>query len=166
MAVRGWPAFGQGPGLGDEISPEFLVVGDAPGELPILVVLGPDNADKIDGKGAALVGQLEEGVLGVGTRFPENDDAGGYLDRPAVGGHGLAVAFHIKLLNMGGQFRQRRGVRDDGLFPVSQKIIVPDADQGRRQGHVLLRRGGQGVDVHVMGALQERHKPVIPQIEA
>jgi len=65
------------------------------------------------------VGELKKGVLGIGSGFSEDDRTGFNVQRIAVFANRLAVAFHVKLLDMRGKPAQRRGIGNDPLGFVS-----------------------------------------------
>src|SRR5207249_6869966 len=55
----------------------------------------------------ALVQQLEEGVLAIVAGLTPDDRRGLPLDRLAIERHGLAVALHLELLQVGREAAQR-----------------------------------------------------------
>lgn len=87
----------QGLGLSKVVGGQHLlvhVVGDR------VVRLGSQDEVGWDQLGA-LVDQLEEGVLGIGTRLAEQDRAGCVFGGRAIGGNALAVRLHGQLLEVG-----------------------------------------------------------------
>ena len=105
----------------------------------------------------ALVDQLVEGVLAVGTRFAPEDRAGLVVYALGVAVDGLAVGFHVGLLEVGGQAVQVLVVREHRIAGSTEEVIVPHADEGENHRHVLVGRGGLEVLIHLIGALVELH---------
>ncbi|AUS50021.1 hypothetical protein CAB90_01069 [Mycobacterium tuberculosis] len=101
-------------GLGEEVAHQQIM--HAAGALGgRQVVEGLSKADEIGWhQPGALVQQLVEGVLAVGSRFTPKDFTGVGADRAAVGARGLAVGFHGQLLKVGRKTRQVIGIRQHG----------------------------------------------------
>ena len=70
----------------------------------IHLVLWLEHTDEIDGEGFSLVGQLEKRVLRIGARFAENHRTSRFAKQASFCIHRFPVAFHVQLLDMGGQF--------------------------------------------------------------
>ena len=84
-------------------------VGDGEVLLRLVAAGGIHRQQEIErGARAALVQQLEEGMLGVVARLAPDHRAGGDVDRAAIEPHGLAVAFHLELLQVGAGSARRR----------------------------------------------------------
>jgi len=82
-------------------------LGQAVGEQTAVVAgqrkVGFAEGDEVAGdQFAALVQQLEKGVLAVGAGRAPEDGSGGDVDRQALAVDVLAVAFHLQLLQVGG----------------------------------------------------------------
>jgi hypothetical protein len=89
----------EGLGLCEEVGGEHALV-----LVAVDGVVGLDSEDEVGGNElGALVEELEEGVLRVGTGLTEEDGTGGVLDVVAAAGDGLAVGFHGELLEVGGE---------------------------------------------------------------
>ena len=86
----------QGFGLGKEVGEQLLVV---IANLVVAVGRGDEVARNHLG---ALMDQLVEGVLAVRTRFTPKDRAGLVVHSLAFAVDGLAVGFHVGLLEVGG----------------------------------------------------------------
>lgn len=103
----------------------------------------------------ALVDQLIEGVLAVGTRLTPDDGAGLVVNRLAVAIHVLAVGLHVALLEVGREAVHVLIVRQDGFGLGTVEVVVPQTDQRQQHRHVLLIGGSGEVHVHLEGALQQ-----------
>ena len=90
----------------------------------------------------ALVDELIKSMLAVGARLAPDDGAGGIVHETAVRGHGLAVAFHVALLKIGGEPRQILVVGQDGVGLGAEVVAVPDAEQAHDDRDIFLQRRG------------------------
>ena len=72
---------------------------------------------------------LEERVLGVGARLAPDHRRGRKVDALAVERHGLAVALHLELLQIGGQPREALVVGQHGERRQIEEGAVPGAEQ-------------------------------------
>src|ERR1035441_2936604 len=100
-------------------------------------ILRLDGREEIGGNPlGALVDELVKGVLAVRARLAPDDRPGDGLDRLAVAGDALAVAFHVALLEVGGEAVHVLVVGENGLGARAEEIVVPDAEQaeGERPG--------------------------------
>lgn len=86
----------------------------------------------------ALVNQLIEGVLAVGPRFTPNDGPRAPGDRFTFSVDPFAVAFHIPLLEIGGEAVEVLVVGKDGVGLSIVKVVVPDAEQGKGHGQIFF----------------------------
>ena len=100
----------QGFGLCKEVGEQLLEV---VAHLVVAVGRGDEVARNHLG---ALVDELVEGVLAVRTRFAPEDRAGLVIDAQGVAVNGLAVRFHVGLLEVGGKAVQVLVVREHGLI--------------------------------------------------
>ena len=82
--------------------------------------------------------QLIEGVLTVGARFTPDDRARAPGDGFTFSVDSLAVAFHISLLEVGGEAVEILVVGKDGVGLGIVKVVVPDAEKGKGHGQVLF----------------------------
>ncbi len=104
-----------------------------------------DEVDRHDP--GALVEQLVERVLAVRAGFAPHDRSGVVAHPRPVEGHGLAVRFHVELLEIRREAGELLGVRQHRLRRVSQHVAVPDADQTEERRRVRLERRAEEVFV-------------------
>ncbi len=105
----------------------------------------------------ALVDELVEGVLAVRARFTPEDRAGLVVHALGIAVNGLAVGFHVGLLEVGGEAVQVLVVREHRVAGSAEEVVVPNADEGEDHRHVLVGRGGLEMLIHLVGALVELH---------
>ena len=137
-------------GLGKEVGQEnVVVVADG--------VVREHRRDEITGNEAgALMNQLIECVLSVGSRLTPDDGTGSVVvDGPAVAVNALAVTFHVALLEVGGKAVEVLVVGENGVAFGSVKVVIPDADESHENGDVLREGSGSEVFVHAVGTGQE-----------
>lgn len=129
---------------------DLLVAGDDLG------VVGLSGEDEVSGDElGALVDELEEGVLGVGSGLAEEDGTGLVVDESAATSDALAVRLHGQLLEIG---REAVEVLVEGSNEVSlgtEEVVVPDAQETTDNGDVVLERGLLEVLVHGLSTLEE-----------
>jgi len=94
-------------------------------------------------------------VLRIRAAIAPDDGAGGHVDGHAILGDALAVAFHVQLLQIGGEAAQILVVGRDGNGAAIEELAVPEAHHGQHHGHVLFQRGLAEVLVHRMRAGEE-----------
>ena len=124
------------------------------------------RGDEVDrGDVGALVQQLEEGVLTVDAGFAPDDGGGFVADCFAVEGNLFAVALHVELLDEFGQAVEVLVVRRDDVAATAVVVDVPDADEGKDDGHVALERGVDEVLVHQVRAVEHFDEVFFAQIE-
>jgi hypothetical protein len=111
-------AYHKGFGLGKEVGGQHLLV-----LVVVNWVVGFGGDDEISGDElGALVEELVEGVLGVGGGFAEEDWASGVLDEVVCcAGDCLAVGFHGKLLEIGGEAVE---ILVESVVPTSVCITI------------------------------------------
>ena len=141
----------QGFGLGKEVGEQLLVV---IANLVVAVGRGDEVARNHLG---ALVDQLVEGVLAVGARFAPEDRAGLVVHALGVAIDGLTVRFHVGLLEVGSEAMEVLVVREHRVAGSAEEVVVPHADEGEDNRHVLVGRGGLEMLIHFVGALVELH---------
>jgi hypothetical protein len=97
-------------GFGGLADHEGLRLCEEVGGEHALVLVAVDGVVRLNGQDevggdelGALVEELEEGVLGVGTGLTEEDGAGSVLHIISTAGDSLAVGFHGELLKVGGE---------------------------------------------------------------
>ena len=118
-------AGGQGQRLGHQIGQQLLLAGGAL-DIHVSGVLGIPHTDELAGHhGGALMNELVEGVLAVGAGLAPDDRSGVVIHECAVAGDSLAVAFHVQLLQVGGEAHQGLAVWQDSQRGQSQKGAVP-----------------------------------------
>ena len=81
--------------------------------------------------------QLVERMLAVGSRLAKDHGAGGVGKGLSVAANALAVGFHVKLLQMGGKAGKRLTVGQHRRVGVAQKVPLPHANKGVKQGGVF-----------------------------
>ncbi len=102
----------------------------------------------------ALMDQLVEGVLAVGSRLAPIDGAGRVSDFRAVERDVFAVALHRQLLQIGWKSLQILLVGQHGDGLRAEEIVVPDAEQAHEHRQVALERRGAEMLVHLVEAVQ------------
>ena len=85
----------------------------------------------------ALVKQLIERVLSVGSGLTEDDRTCGIVDGLAEAVDGLAVGFHIQLLQVCREAVESLGIRQDCCAQIAESVSLIDADQGIQKSCVL-----------------------------
>mmetsp|Transcript_34061 Transcript_34061/g.78626 ORF Transcript_34061/g.78626 Transcript_34061/m.78626 type:complete len:460 (+) Transcript_34061:222-1601(+) len=144
-------AFGQGRGLGEEVGHEFVVVGDG-FVFQVDGLLGFAETDEVRGDHPALMHQLVEGVLTVGSRFSKVHLSGGKGHYGAVESDTFSIGFHIHLLNMGRKPLEGLRIGKDGARFVSEKGGVPHPQEPQKDGNVVPQRCVEEVIVHIVRA--------------
>ena len=141
-------AEGEGFRLGDEIGEKLLMV-VARGRLR------PAESDEIGGNQLrALMEQLVEAVLSVRSGLAPDDRAGLPFDLVVVLRDVFAVAFHIDLLEVGGEAVHGLVIREDGVGLGAEEVVVPDAEEGHDDRHVLVERRLAEMFVHGVEAFE------------
>ena len=141
----------QGFGLSKEVGKELLVV---IADLVVAVCRGDEVARNHLG---ALVDELVEGVLAVRTRFAPKDRTSLVVHALGIAVNGLAVGFHVGLLEVGGEAVQVLVVREHRVAGSAEEVVVPHADEGEDNREVLVDRSGLEMLIHFVGALVELH---------
>ena len=137
--------------LSEEVGEQLLVV---IANLVVAVGRGDEVARNHLG---ALVDELVEGVLAVRTRFAPEDRTRLVVHALAVTVNGLAVGFHVCLLEVGGEAVQVLVVREHGVARCAKEVVVPNADEGEDDREVLVDRSGLEMLIHFVCALVELH---------
>ena len=108
----------------------------------------------------ALMDQLVEGVLAVGSRLAPEDFAGVVRHWRAVSAHGLAVGLHRQLLQIGGETGQvvRIGQYRTGFR--AEELVVPEPDQAEQHRRVGLQRRGAEMLVDDVESGEELGEPL------
>ena len=141
----------QGFGLCKEVGEQLLVV---IANRVVAVCRGDEVARNHLG---ALVDQLVEGVLAVGTRFAPEDRTRLVVHALAVAVNSLAVGFHVGLLEVGSQAMEVLVVRKHSVAGCAEEVVVPHADEGEDSGEVLFHRSSLEVLIHFVSTLVELH---------
>ena len=141
----------QGFGLCKEVGKELLVM---VADLVVAVGRGDEIARNHLG---ALVDQLVEGMLAVRARFAPEDRASLVVHALGVAVNGLAVGFHVGLLEVGGEAVQVLVVREHGVARSAKEVVVPNTDEGEDNREVLVGRSGLEMLIHFVSALVELH---------
>ena len=150
----------QGFGLGKEVGEELLVM---VADLVVAVCRGDEVARNHLG---ALVDELVEGVLAVRTRFTPEDRAGLVVHALGITVNGLAVGFHVGLLEVGSEAVEVLVVGEHGVAGSAKEVVVPHADEGEDNGQVLVDRSSLEMLIHFVGALVELHVVVETDAES
>src|SRR5271169_5782607 len=90
----------------------------------------------------ALMDQLIEGVLAIGSRLAPVDRTSPTIHRRPVERHVLAIALHRQLLEIGWETLQVPivGQHRDGLR--AEEVVVPEAQKAHEYRQVALKRCG------------------------
>ena len=150
----------QGFGLCKEVAEELLVM---VADLVVAVGRGDEVARNHLG---ALVDQLVESVLAVRTRFAPEDRASLVVHALGIAVNGLAVGFHIGLLEVGGEAVQVLVVREHGVAGSTKEVVVPHADESEDNRKVLVDRGSLEMLIHFVSTLVELHVVVETDAES
>ncbi len=137
--------------LGEEVGKQLLVV---IANLVVAVGRGDEVARNHLG---ALVDELVEGMLAVGTRFAPEDRTRLVVHALGIAVNGLAVGFHVGLLEVGGEAVEVLVVREHGVARSAEEVVVPNADEGEDDGQVLVSRSGLEMLIHFVSTLVELH---------
>ena len=137
--------------LSEEVGEQLLVV---IANLVVAVCRGDEVARNHLG---ALVDELVEGVLAVRTRFAPEDRTRLVVHALGIAVNGLAVGFHVGLLEVGGEAVEVLVVREHGVAGCAKEVVVPNADEGEDDGQVLVSRSDLEMLIHFVCALVELH---------
>ena len=149
-------AEGEHLGLGEEVAHQQVVHGARAVGSGRQVVGGFGETDEVRGHHPrALVQQLVEGVLAVGSRFAPEDLAGVGGDVVAAGGDRLAVGLHRQLLQVGGEAGHVVAVGQDRANADIPEVVVPEADQAEDDRCVAFEGLGAEVLVDHVEAVEE-----------
>src|SRR5262249_58864123 len=97
------------------------------------------EADEVTGDQLrALVDELVEGVLAVGSRLAPEDRPGLAADRLALERHVLAVGLHGELLEVRRKALQVLIVGQDGDGLRAEEIVVPEGEEAHEDREVAL----------------------------
>ena len=141
----------QGFGLCKEVREQLLVM---VADLVVAVGRGDEVARNHLG---ALMDQLVEGVLAVRTRFAPEDRTSLVVHALGIAVNGLAVGFHVGLLEVGSEAVQVLVVREHGVARSAKEVVVPHADEGEDNRKVLVDRGSLEMLIHFVSTLVELH---------
>src|SRR3569833_1280859 len=89
----------------------------------------------------SLVEKLEYGVLGIGSNSAPSDGRGRLVARLSGDGHGLAVGFQLKLLQVEGQETKPLVVCENSARLAAHRLDVKAVSKGREQRQILARLG-------------------------
>src|SRR2546421_8342338 len=99
--------------------------------------------------------KLEERVLGVVARLAPDHRSRLPLRLLPIKRHGLAVAFHLELLQVGREAAQSVIVGEDRQSRQAQKVDVPDARQRHEHWQILLPWRGAEMLIHRMSPAEQ-----------
>lgn len=129
-------------------------------------ILRLDGRDEIGGDElVALVDELVERVLAIGAGLAPDDGAAIDVERLAFAVDALAVAFHVALLEVGGEAVHVLVVGKNRDGARAEEIVVPDADEAERHGEIFLRRRVEEVLVHRVRAFEHLDEFVVADAE-
>lgn len=129
-------------------------------------VVGLDGGQEIARSNAgSLMDQLVKGVLTVGTRLTDNPGASAVRNSLTVSVPVLAVGLHVALLEVRGEAVHVLVVGEDGVNLGIEKVDVPDAEDGKDDGQVLVEGSVDKVLVHLVGARQKLVEVVESDVE-
>ena len=117
--------------------------------------LRPAETDEIGGNQLrALMEKLVEAVLSVRSGLAPDDRAGLPFDLVVVLRDVFAVALHVDLLEVGGEAVHGLVIREDGVGLGAEEVVVPDAEEGHDDRHVLVERRLAEMFVHGVEAFE------------
>ena len=124
-------------GLREEVRHEFIVVVHlfSPNHEGLL---GFSETDELDGSWSALVQELEETVLSVGSGLTEVDRRGLVVDVCSLRVHSFAIALHVELLDVGCEFAESLAVGDNGSCGIALNGCSQETDETQKQGNIFL----------------------------
>lgn len=123
--------------LREEVRHELIMVGDR-FALKEVRSLRFGKSNEFDRNGSALMEQLEETVLSVRAWLPKVYNCCFILQNLPLLVDSFPVAFHIELLDVGGEFGQSLAVRDDGPGSKVLDRSVIESNQSQQQGQIFL----------------------------
>ena len=137
--------------LSEEVGEQLLVV------IANLVVAVGRGDEVTRNHLGALVDELVEGMLAVRTRFAPENRTRLVVHALGIAVNGLAVGFHVCLLEVGGEAVEVLVVREHGVAGCAKEVVVPNADEGEDDREVLVSRSGLEMLIHFVSALVELH---------
>ena len=135
-------------GLRQEVGNENQVV------LPQRVMGLRGRQEVTRDKLGALMDELVEGVLTVGSGLAPDDRSGGVIHPFIVLGDALAVAFHVHLLEVSREVGQILVVGQDSVALSAEEVVVPDTQQAHDNRDVLLEGDVPEMLVDLVGTTQ------------
>mmetsp|Transcript_36977 Transcript_36977/g.47542 ORF Transcript_36977/g.47542 Transcript_36977/m.47542 type:complete len:286 (-) Transcript_36977:722-1579(-) len=145
---------GQGVRLSKEVGHELVVVAHG---LPVqayrLLALAEPN--KICWDGVALMHQLIETMLSIGSGLTEINFTSLIWEHTAINSNTLPITFHVNLLDMCRESEERLAVREQCTCVVPQESCIPDAQKSHDHWNILLHGRGEVMLIHLMSPLQE-----------
>ncbi len=133
---------GQGFALGKAVGHQTVVMIGHP-------VVGAGKRDEIAGDPArSLMEQLKKSVLAWRPRLSPDNRRRVMIERGAHDPNALAVALHLKLLEIGGEFAESLAVGRDAMGLGIEKAAVPNPQQAQQHGHVRLQGRATKMRVH------------------
>mmetsp|Transcript_9677 Transcript_9677/g.19002 ORF Transcript_9677/g.19002 Transcript_9677/m.19002 type:complete len:388 (-) Transcript_9677:686-1849(-) len=146
----------EGIRLGEEVRHELVVVGDNLSDLCVVNgEVGLDETDEVHRHNTALMEELVEAVLPVGSWLSEVDFSSLERKLCAVNGNTLAVALHVHLLDVWGELEHALGIARDGTGGMALEGGVPHAKKTHEKREVFPGRSSEQVAVDRASTLQE-----------
>ena len=143
--------------LSEEVRHQLVVVVDD-FSVKLDWCLGLGEANELSWDHSALVHQLVEAVLSVGAWLSEDDwttiDA--FIVANVVSSHGLTIALHVALLDVGSESDESLAVRQNCPGGMASDVSVVPADDSKEDSKVLSNIFLSGkIGVNVVHAIHE-----------
>ena len=130
-------ANGEGVGLREEVGHQLIVVVDWIIDNRVRL-LRLRKADKLNRSDSALMQQLEEAMLAIGSRLSEVDHSSRIRDDFSLRVHSFSVALHIELLDVRGELAKGLAVRNNRTRCVTLHCSSVEPDKPQKERDVFL----------------------------
>ena len=120
-------AKGQRIRLSEEVGHQLVVTADHFSRV-VHVDLRLRVSDKLGRNNTTLMHQLIEGMLAIRARLSKDNRPGWDGKRHSSDSHTLAVAFHVKLLNVRWETQEGLAVREDGARFITTNVGVVESN--------------------------------------
>ena len=122
----------------------------------VLFIITFANSNELDRhEYRPLMQQLKDRVLGVRASTSPGDRGRGPADRLALLRHGLAVRFHLELLEIEGQQAQPLVIGEDAAALAGEVLGVESVGEGGNQRNVFSRLGEAEMAIHFGGPFEQ-----------
>src|SRR6266849_7070338 len=130
--------------------------------MPSERVEGPAKCDEVTrNQLRALVDELVERMLPVGSGFAPENGSRLIIDRGPIQRHMLAIRLHRELLQISRKPLEILIVGEDADGLRTKKIVVPDSEQTHQNGQVPVERRGAKMFVYRVEAGEHRAEVVL-----